>query len=820
MSYSIEEIAVIVNGQFKGPHPKTDISNLSVDSRHVAFPENTVFIALEGSRKDGHDFIKELIRKGVQNFIVSKAAFVEIADKVNIILVKDCLQALQFLAAFHRSKFTYPVIGITGSNGKTIVKEWLYQLLYNHFNIVKNPKSFNSQLGVPLSVWQMDSHHELGIFEAGISEPNEMEKLQQIIKPDIGIFTYLGEAHSAGFKSLKEKLLEKLQLFKESKTLIYSSDQELVEATISQEFKGEKLGWSFENKGTVHLTRKTTGFSTDLSGKLKEEEFHFNVPFIDDAAITNLSHCIVTSLSMGIKAEELTHMLKQISPLGMRLQIKEGVNDCMIVDDSYNADFDSLSIALQFLMQQGQKPIRTIILSDMLQSGARPQDLYKRIAGLLKSFQINKVITIGEESDLLKSLLPVEVLYRHFKTTKSFLQHYHSSDFQHEAILVKGARQFTLESIVQALSKRSHRTILEVNLTALLHNLNVYAGYLNPGVKMMVMVKASAYGAGSDEIAKLLQYHNVDYLCVAYPDEGVDLRKSGIKLPIMVLNPDEDSIATMIANNLEPEVYSLSILKAIITQSPPGSTVIGVHIKLDTGMNRLGFTDSDKDELIQLILANRQINIKSIFTHLSASENPEHDEFTHEQLNRFKRFAGDILAVIDYKPLLHVLNSSGISRFKEYQLDMVRLGIGLYGYDASANVNKQLRTVHTLKALISQIKQVSAKETVGYGRRGKLTENKKIATISIGYADGFQRKLGNGNYAVMIKGRMANTIGNVCMDMTMIDVNHIPDVNEGDEVIIFGEQIPVTNMAERLETIPYEVFTGISSRVKRVYFQE
>ncbi|HMG14114.1 MAG TPA: alanine racemase, partial [Saprospiraceae bacterium] len=517
---------------------------------------------------------------------------------------------------------------------------------------------------------------------------------------------------------------------------------------------------------------------------------------------------------------ELEEMLKQITPLGMRLQIKEGVNDCMIVDDTYNADFDSLSIALQFLNQQGQKPVKTIILSDMLQSGAKPNELYKRIARLLATFQLNKVISIGEDSALLKSYLPDEVLYRHFKTTKSFLQHYHSSDFQHEAILVKGARQFAFESIVQALSKRSHRTILEVNLTALLHNLNVYSGFLKPGVKMMVMVKASAYGAGSDEVAKLLQYQNVDYLCVAYPDEGVDLRKAGIKLPIMVLNPDENSINSMITNKLEPEVYSLSILKAIINQVPPGSNVIGVHIKLDTGMNRLGFTETDKAELIQLIQSNRQINIKSIFTHLSASENPIHDVFTHKQGTRFKKYTDDILGVLDYKPLLHVLNSSGISRFKEYQLDMVRLGIGLYGYDASDDVNQQLKTVHTLKALISQIKQVSAKETVGYGRKGKLTENKRIATISIGYADGFQRKLGNGNYTVLIKGKEAQTIGNVCMDMTMVDINHIPEVNEGDEVIIFGELLPVKTMAEKLETIPYEVFTGISSRVKRVYFQE
>ena len=820
MHYSIFEISQIVSGKYVGNEPETRILNLSFDSRQIGFPENTLFIALEGTRKNGHEFIKELLKRGVTNFLISQPDYLEYGDRANFVLVPDTLVALQQIAAFHRSQFTYPVIGITGSNGKTIVKEWLYQLLYDKFNLVKSPRSFNSQLGVPLSVWQMDDEDTLAIFEAGISQKGEMEKLRQIINPDIGIFTYLGDAHNAGFKDLKEKLKEKLSLFKYTKTLIYCADQDIVADGVANHYKGETLGWSFMNKGNLAIDLKLNGLESQIKGKYKKTKFVFKVPFTDYAALTNITHCIVTALFLGVTPEELTQLLDEITSINMRLQVKEGINDCMIVDDSYNADLDSLKIALQFLDQQGQKSLKTVIISDLLQSGIKAEQLYKKVGGLLTSFKIDKVISVGNESALLKDWLPDKTAYRHFKTTRSFVQHCDSSDFQHEAILVKGARPFAFESIVQVLSKRSHRTVLEVNLSGLVHNLNVYASLLSEGVKMMVMVKASAYGAGSDEVAKLLQYHKVDYLCVAYPDEGADLRKAGIKLPIMVLNPDEESISTMVSNNLEPEIYSLSILDAIIAYFPTGSNGIGIHIKLDTGMNRLGFTEETLDDLIERLEENPMIRVMSIFTHLSASENPIHDEFTHTQYKRFKKYSDRICSVLDYKPLLHVLNTSGISRFKEYQLDMVRPGIGLYGYDANPKVNTQLKNIHTLKALISQIRVVPANETIGYGRGGRLTKKTRIATISIGYADGFQRKLGNGNYSVLVQGKEAKTIGNVCMDMTMLDINHIPEAKEGDEVIIFGDQLPVTKMAQALGTIPYEIFTGIANRVKRVYFQE
>jgi alanine racemase len=820
MNYTLGDIAKIINGQLFSNDPEITIQHISIDSRHVIFKEKTLFIALVGARRDGHQFISELIDQGVKNFLISDKIFLQLPDNINIILVENTLTALQNLAIFHRSNFHHPVIAITGSNGKTIVKEWLSQLLSEKYNVVRSPKSYNSQIGVPLSVLQAEKHHNLAIFEAGISEPDEMKYLEKILKPTFGIFTYLGDAHSSGFIDKAHKIKEKLLLFSTCKTLVYWADQILVDETIKHNFKGKIISWSFEGKGTINISRIVENEQTKLQIGSGDICFDVEIPFHDQASVVNICHVIVAALQFDIVASDIQQQIKELLPVIMRLEIKEGINNCLIIDDTYNADFDSLLIALQLLNQQSKKSKHTIILTDLLQSGTSNESLYTNVAKMLNENLPKKVITIGESSILVKSKLSPNIDFKHFRTTQSFLEHFHSSDFNNEAILIKGARDYQLERIVHALSKKSHRTVLEVNLSALLHNLNAYSNVLAKGVKIMAMVKASAYGAGSDEIASLLQYHKVDYLCVAYPDEGVELRKSKITLPIMVLNPDESTIQIVSNYNLEPEIYSISFLKSLIYQIPRGSDPICIHIKLDTGMNRLGFVEDDIELLIQMLIKNPQLIVKSIFTHLAASEDPVHDEFTHKQVSKFKRIANKITKSLRIDPILHVLNSSGIGRFPEYQLGMVRLGIGLYGFDANEKFATKLRNVHTLKATVSQIKKISKNESVGYGRKGLLDHDALIATISIGYADGFSRQLGNGNYEVIIRDQKAYTIGNVCMDMTMVEVTHIADVQEGDEVIIFGEMLPVNEMAIKMQTIPYEIFTSISNRVKRVYYQD
>ena len=580
------------------------------------------------------------------------------------------------------------------------------------------------------------------------------------------------------------------------------------------------VSWSFTEKATINFNQKIKDNNITLEANFPDTSFSFEIPFHDKASIMNLCHAIVMAKELEIPINQLKEKILKLSPVVMRLEIKEGINNCLLIDDTYNADFDSLNIALQFLQQQSQKSIHTLILSDLLQTGFPDKELYAKVANLLNRYPLQKVITIGDGSQAIGPILSAKTAYRHFKSTKSFLQHFHSSDFYSEAILVKGARSFQFEKIVHALSRQSHRTVLEVNLSSLLHNLNAYAALLKPGVKIMAMVKASAYGAGSDEIAKLLQYHKVDYLCVAYTDEGVDLRQSGITLPIMVLNPDESTIELAFNNNLEPEIYSLNLLRSLVSQMPQGLDKMGVHLKLDTGMNRLGFSEQNIDELLFLFSQNPQIIIKSIFTHLASSEDIAQDTFTRLQVERFERMATRITESLSIRPLLHILNSSGIGRFKEYQMDMVRLGIGLYGYDANPEMAKSLKNVHTFKATISQIKNVKKGETVGYGRRGLINQDSVIATISAGYADGFPRALGNGNYEILVHNQLAPTVGNVCMDMTMVDVTNIDGIKEGDEVILFGDQLPVTEFAKKNGTIPYEVFTGISPRVKRIYFQD
>lgn len=789
------------------------IEHLLYDSRKLLFPKKSLFFAFKGERLDGHDFVRELYNKGLRNFIVSEEMEVSKFPLANFILVKNPLLALQQIAKAHRQQFSLKTIGITGSNGKTIVKEWLFQLLQEDFNIVRSPKSFNSQIGVPMSIWQIQDAHDLGIIEAGISQKGEMQNLAEIVDCEIGIFTNIGAAHSAGFSSLEEKLKEKLHLFKHTKTIIYCKDNELIDRAM-QELPGKEFfTWSKTGK------KANLNFSPDALEK--------SLPFKDDASIENALHCWTLMHYLNIDEKTIQDRISKLEKVAMRLELKEGINNCLVINDSYNSDLTSLSIALNFLEQQSKLPKRTLILSDILQSGQEPKQLYREVCNLLFEKQIDRLIGIGKEINILADILSsknlkefpkIEAIF--YPNTAAFLNDFHQINFQKETILLKGARPFGFEKIATRLSKKNHQTTLEVNLNALIHNLRVYSSYLKPETKVIAMVKASAYGSGSVEVAKLLESQKVDYLGVAYADEGVELRKAGIQLPILVLNPEAATFDDLLEFQLEPEIYSLSQLDQFLNFLKTVTTSTVIHLKLDTGMHRLGFEEADLDDLLPLLKNTPQVKVRSIFSHLAASEAIPHDEFTNEQVDRFAKLSEKIIAALGYRPLRHILNSSGIIRFPQYQFEMVRLGIGLYGIDSTQELQEKLQVVNTLKASISQIKTIPKGETIGYGRSGKPNKISRIATISLGYADGLLRAAGNGAYQVLIEGQKAPIIGNVCMDMCMIDISHIPKAEVGAEVIIFGKELPVQELSTALHTIPYEVFTNISGRVKRVYFQE
>ena len=862
MTYSISKIQDILKGEywFNKPAAASDavIEHLLIDSRKISFPQTSLFFAIVGERHDGHDFIVDAYKSGVRNFIISNAQNIDNQHFKDTIFIKipDVLRGLQDLAAYHRAQFPkLQVIGITGSNGKTIVKEWLYQLLKDDYNIVRSPKSYNSQVGVPLSVWQINETHDLAIFEAGISTTGEMEHLEHIIQPTIGIFTNLGAAHTEGFASHEEKIKEKFKLFKNVKTLVCRQDDLLRFPTIK--IKGQIINWSKSTESDAQLI-DIQYFKSKTFFKLiyKNNALDIEIPFTDSASIENATTCLLTLLIL--KKELLHHQnmlkifiekLSRLEPIAMRLEMKAGINGCLIVNDSYNSDFNALQIALDFLAQQSRQLKRTVVLSDIFQSGQDANILYKKVADLLLEKGISKLIAIGEDVFKIKKFIAQTIDYQYFINTTDFLKSINNADFQNEIVLLKGARQFEFERIAERLSQKSHKTVLEINLNALTHNLFFFKSLLHPQgslpkPKIMAMVKASAYGNGSDEVARLLEFHKVDYLAVAYSDEGIALRNAGVKMPIMVMNPEEESFDALIRFDLEPEIYSLNILKQFVnfiknsenmvrTLHQADSMTEGVlsikknatksfkiHLKLDTGMHRLGFESIDIQQLIQILNSHKSIQIASIFTHLAASEAAEHDPFTDEQVRRFMEMYNQMSDKIKYKPMRHVLNSSGITRHPHYHFEMVRLGIGLYGIDSNGAFQNQLQVVQTLKASISQIKNVPQNETVGYSRRGILQRDSRIATISIGYADGLLRGAGNGQFSVYLHGQRAPIIGSVCMDMTMIDVTDILEATEGDDVEIFGSHIPVQALAKVLNTIPYEIFTSISERVKRVYFQE
>ncbi len=823
--YSIFEICDAVGGRIAGAAPAgAVVEHLLTDSRHIAFAPSSLFFALQGPRRDGHAFIADAYRQGVRYFAVRKAPDPGAFPDACFIEVDDVLAALQALAAWRRRQFHIPVIGITGSNGKTIVKEWLFQLLHPDRHMVRSPRSFNSQVGVPLSVWQIQPEHELAIFEAGISRSGEMARIAPVIQCNLGVFTALGDAHSEGFPSIEDKLREKLTLFQPAERIFYGAGDERVDQAIRALGK-PVFRWGAAEDAELRLLGEKTSADqrhTSLEAQYQGRILHIDIPFSDRASIHNAMLCWCILLYYGLPDEVIRERMARLEPVEMRLEMREAVNDSTLINDSYNSDLNALAIALDFMARQASGRRRTIILSDILESNRAQEALYTTVADLLCEKGVERVFAIGPQIKRLEGKLPPGIETACFRDAEDFLHfvNTHPEAFQQEIILIKGARRFGFERIADRLARKVHQTALEINLGALAHNLRQYQQLLAPGVRTMAMVKAAAYGSGSVETAKVLEQQQVDYLAVAYADEGVELRRSGVQLPVMVLNPEEAVFDMMLRYRLEPELYSVRMLRSFARFCAGSEEPIPVHLKIETGMNRLGFAEGDWPELFGILQAHPQLRVVSVFSHLAASEDPRHDDFTLRQAARFERAYAALCEVVGYSPLRHLLNSSGIARFPQYQYDMVRIGIGLYGLDSAARARLNLQSVLCLRAAISQIKILADGDTVGYGRRGAGMPGMRIATISIGYADGLLRAAGNGRYSLLIRGRRAPIVGNVCMDMCMADVSGIPEAREGDPVVVFGPDLPVEELARALGTIPYEVLTGISPRVKRVYVQE
>lgn len=827
MQYTPADIARICNAELVVNNTKMNmqpVTALFFDSRNITLPQGGLFIAIHSASADGHKFIVDAYNKGIRYFLVDRVG--EREKKLSgaiFIIVSDTLKALQLFVAYHRAQFDLPVVGITGSNGKTIVKEWLYQLTSPDMPVLRSPKSYNSQLGVPLSVWPLNNRHELGIFEAGISKPGEMAALQEIIKPEVVVFTNIGEAHAENFKSKEDKAQEKLLLAKDAETVVFCADNKLVVNAIEKAGikKKQQFSWgkSKTNQVVVIKTQKAK-IDTTVSYQYKNKVSSFTIPFTDDASVEDAIHALSAALFLGFSPLVLNKRMGWLSPIAMRLELKQGVNNCTVINDSYNSDLESLSIALSFLERQKQQPKKTIILSDIEQSGLSGKELYTKVSGMLKQHKLDRIIGIGNAIRKHKKMFGKQTEF--FATTDDFLAHVGSYQFANETVLLKGSRRFEFERISQLLQQKSHQTVLEINLNATINNLNYFRSLLKPETKVMAMVKAFSYGSGSFEIANALQHHKIDYLAVAYADEGVELRRNGITVPIMVMNPEYQSFGDIVKHTLEPIIYSFDLLDEFTNYLKVSHKKIKefpVHIELETGMKRLGFEQTDITKLGKKLKIEKQLKVVSCFSHLASADEPKDDKFTHDQIDLFDISTTKLAAYIGYKFIRHILNSAGIYRFADAQYDMVRLGIGLYGVGVDAAEQQNLQTVSRLKSIVSQIKEVKKGETIGYNRRGVAKTNIKIATVPIGYADGVNRVLSNGKGRFWVKGKLCPIIGNVCMDMTMVNIAGV-DVREGDEVEIFGENYTIFQLAEDLNTIPYEVLTNVSARVKRVYYQE
>lgn len=817
MSLNVKSLVSVLNAEWMGQNEDVFIDYISIDSRSLQNGSETLFFALSGVNNDAHLFISDLIENGVQNFVVQHIPE-ELKEKANFFVVANTLEALQKFAAYYRNLFHFPVIGLTGSNGKTIVKEWLNFLLSPDYNIIRSPKSYNSQVGVPLSVIAINEKHNLGIFEAGISTVNEMSKLEEIIKPNIGVLTSIGSAHDEGFENPEQKIKEKLVLFKNASVIIYQKNQK-VDGCLN-EFKNTKLfSWSFTDQtADVFIEKKENkNEHTFIQYHYKNEVFSLEVPFNDLASVENSISCLLVLLHFEYDKETIQNRIKMLYPVQMRLEVKNGINNCTIIDDSYSSDFQSLKIALDFLESQKIKGAsKTVILSDIFQSGFTNEELYSKVAQLISDNKINRIIGIGSTIASFSDKFKNSTM---FNNTAEFIAEIENLNFHNETILIKGARSFKFEEIVSLLEEKTHETVLEINLDAISQNYNYFKSKLNANVKMMAMVKAFGYGNGGLEIAKLLEHHKVDYLGVAFADEGILLKNGGIKLPIMVLNPESTSFPSIIQYELEPEIYSIKGLNAFLKIAREKNLKhYPIHIKIDTGMHRLGFEENTLNELIQTLKGNSAVRVQSILSHLATSDDPKHYDFVNQQIALFEKLSSTLIRELNIDPIRHILNTSGISNFPNAQYNMVRLGIGLYGVSNDPAEQKYLENVGTLKSIISQVRTIPAGDSVGYGRRFMAEKETKIATIPIGYADGIARLWGNEVGFVTIKNQKAKIVGSVCMDMLMVNVTEI-DCKEGDSVIIFGESPTVIEMAEALKTIPYEIMTSISQRVKRVFFR-
>jgi alanine racemase len=798
------ELSTVCNGEMLQIPLDIEVKGMAYDTRQLTIQSGVVFFAISGDHHDGHGFINEAYDKGVRLFVVEKENYVK-AD-ASVLLVENSIHAMQAISTHHRAMFEMPVIGITGSNGKTIVKEWLSQMLNDQYNIVKSPKSYNSQIGVPLSVWPIASHHNLGIFEAGISEQNEMSRLEKIIQPTIGIFTNIGQAHNAGFDTIEQKAREKAQLFIHSDQVIFCEDHDIVKNILNETLPSsvKKIPWKI---------KKQEGKKVSIN--VQNKILAFRLKFDDHASIENAMNCAVTLFVLGFDANSIQQRLNRLSSIKMRLEMKQAINRSYVIDDTYNNDLYGLEVALDFLSRQHLRAKKTVILSDLYQTGMDNHSLYTKVNDLLQKYKIQKFIGIGQEMNKAQSCFHIASAF-YPSTDAYFESKFAPTD---EIVLVKGARDFKFETIVRQLEYKGHGTILEVNLERLIYNLNHFRNLLPQPTKIMVMVKAFAYGGGNFEIAQLLQFHKVDYLGVAYTDEAVELRKNGIHTPIMIMNVSSDSFRLLSEYNLEPEIYSLDQLFDFLDYFETNDEIPPIHIKLETGMNRLGFRSKDLQRLIEQLKLHKNLKVKSIFSHLAGSDDPRHKDYTKQQASKFEQMSETILDALWYQPMRHLVNTSGIINYPEMHYDMVRLGIGLHGFDPTMNDHSNLKSVSTLKCTISQVKKITAGESIGYGRSGVAQSDTVIAIVPIGYADGYLRAFSNGVGKMMVNNVLVPTIGNVCMDMTMVDVTNVA-VKTGDEVTIFGESPNISDLAKWINTIPYEILTNISQRVKRVYLSE
>jgi alanine racemase len=830
--YNLTQIAEILDTQLRGGRlanaaAQPAVTTLLTDSRSLTFAQNTLFFALVTPKGDGHQYIHQLYEQGVRAFVISHSAedFFKSCPEAWFLVVKDALTALQQLAAYHRSRFQTPVVGITGSNGKTTVKEWLYQLLQDRRRIVRSPRSYNSQIGVPLSVWQLDDSCDLALIEAGISKVGEMYRLEKIISPTIGILTNIGDAHQENFDSRIQKLVEKLSLFKNSDIIIYNADiPDISEAMELAGVGARSMAWTLK-----HEDAQIEVLSTQVIGQQMRVRYlfmgldgEFTLPFCDEAGLENALNCLALMLYLAIPPEVIHAKLAQLEPIAMRMEVMEGKRGCLLINDAYNSDLTSLEIALDFQKRRGSEALRSsVILTDIDESGLVPGVLCQRVADLCRLYGLYRFVGVGPKMSTYRTLFEeVAENVSFYETTEQLIQSSELAEMSREFILLKGARRFRLEQVGSLLQLRRHETILEVNLDAIVHNLECYRAQLKPETKIVCMVKAFGYGNGSYELAKTLQDCHVDYLAVAVADEGAELRRQGIHLPIMVMNPEMSAFRVLIENRLEPEIYSFRLLEAFAREvDRMGITRYPIHIKIDSGMHRLGFQPHEMATLIPELQQCSAVQVASVFSHLAGADSVEFDAFTMEQISRFKSCADAIYAAFSHKILHHILNSAGMERFPQYQFDMCRLGIGLYGFEAS-DERLGLASVSTLKSTILQIKEIDATETVGYSRRGKLQRTSRIAMVPIGYADGYDRRLGNGHSTVLIGGKRCPTVGNVCMDVTFVDVTDCPEAYEGEEVIIWGAGIPMTELSDTLGTIVYEVMSTLGTRVKRVYYKE